>query len=67
MKTSLILIFITLALSVFAADNNTDYVSQVPDWPENWPGMVYSGYLDVTNSNRSLHYVLIKAKNNTLP
>ena len=30
MKTSLIFICITLVLSVFAADNNTDYVSQVP-------------------------------------
>ena len=29
--------------------------------------MVYSGYLDITNSNRSLHYVLLKAKNDTLP
>ena len=30
MKITSFIIYITLVLSVFAADNNTDYVSQVP-------------------------------------
>lgn len=54
----------TLAIAAFAA-NLKDYVPMLPQAPTPYSFSIYSGYLDIPNSqNKSLHYVLVESQNN---
>lgn len=75
-RMKILITFALLTLALAAVD--TDIIPRVPvpispnmqGYPETFNTSVWSGYLDVKNSNRSVHYVFlesIKGRNNSDP
>ena len=52
------------ALGDFKADNVTD-LSSLPGWPKELPFEMYSGYIDIKNTTKRIHYVFLEAMNKT--
>merc|ERR1719331_2152893 len=51
------------ALGNATADNVTD-ISSLPGWPKTLDFEMYSGYIDIKNTTKRIHYVFIEAMQN---
>ena len=56
------LLIAALALSVFASTAEEDRVSQFPGFAAGYKFATYSGYLEIPNTKRALHYVLLESQ-----
>lgn len=54
-----ILLILCLAFSTIIAQENADIVKDLPDFP--FKGRMFSGYLNVQNKQKQLHYLLIES------
>ena len=64
------IVILSLALALIYAAPGSDKMTKIPvlNWllkgyPADYNTSIYSGYLDVKNPNRSLHYVFVESIN----